>query len=264
MIIDFHTHIFPDDIAKKAIPTLAARSGIKPAADGTALNTATVLRAAGFDKAVALNIATKPKQTPVINDWIVTLVSDEMFIPFGTIHPEYTQKEAEFIKLSKAGVKGIKIHPDYQNVFANDDILNEIYELAVAYNMTVIFHAGVDIGLPEPIHCTPKMLAEVSDNFPSLRIVAAHYGGYLMWDDVIQYYKNRENIFIDTAFSVGRMDNTKRNYVINSIGVDRILLASDCPWENPQDSVKSILKLSISDDSKEKILGGNAARLLHI
>ncbi len=188
MIIDFHTHIFADKIAKKAITSLSSRSGICPTTDGTVLDTAGLMKCCSVDKAVVLGIATKEKQTPIINDWLITLSDNDMFIPFGTIHPDYEDKEAEIIKLANAGIKGIKVHPDYQNVFANDRKMNMIYELAQNYGLTVLFHAGVDIGLPNPIHCTPSMLAEVASNFPTLNIVAAHYGGYLMWDEVIAQY----------------------------------------------------------------------------
>ncbi len=263
MIIDFHTHIFADDIAKKAIPTLVSRSGIAPATDGTALNTAQLMQKCGIDKAVVLGIATKPKQTPIINDWLITLNNDT-FIPFGTIHPEYEGKEAEIQKLANAGIKGIKIHPDYQNTFANDKIMCEIYDIAQSTGMIVLFHAGVDIGLPGPVHCTPDMIAEIASNFPALKIVAAHYGGYLMWEDVIIKYPRHENIYIDTSFSANRLDDGTRETIVNKLGADRILLASDCPWENPADSIESILKIDISDGEKEKILGLNAIRLLNI
>lgn len=264
MIIDFHSHIFADEIAKKAIPTLAARSGKIPATDGTASDTEKLMKSCGVDKAVVLGIATKAKQTPIINDWLITLNNSKFFIPFGTVHPDYENKEAEIIKLAKAGIKGIKVHPDYQDTFANDSKMNEIYDLAQAHGLTVLFHAGVDIGLPDPVHCTPDMIVKIANNFPTLNIVAAHYGAYLMWDEVVEKYPKHNNIYIDTAFSVNETDKALREKIINAVGAEHVLLASDCPWENPVDSIKGVLKLNISEDSKEKILGKNAVKLLNI
>ena len=264
MIIDFHTHIFADEIAKKAIPTLASRSGITPATDGTAADTKRIVLESGIDKAVVLSIATKAKQTPIINDWIITLKDDGCFIPFGTVHPDYEDKLAEFGKLRDAGIKGIKIHPDYQGTFANARKMWEIYDYAQGCGMIVIFHGGLDIGLPDPIHCTPDMLLEVTSDFPRLKIVAAHYGAYQLWDDVERCFTGKENIYIDTSFSVGHVTDDTRTRLIDKLGAEHVLLASDCPWENPADSRKAIEALKISDDKKELILGINAARLLNI
>ncbi len=264
MIIDSHIHIFPDEVAKKAIPTLAARSGKIPATNGTADDTKRILKESGIDRAIVLNIATKPKQTPVINDWIISFADDDVFIPFGTVHPDYDDKAGELLKLKNAGIKGIKIHPDYQAVFANDRKMWEIYELAEQLGLVVIFHSGLDIGLPDPIHCTPKMLVEVADNFPKLQIVAAHYGAFKLWDAVEELFPSKQSIYIDTAFSVGQMPILTRERLISKLGAERVLMASDCPWENPADSRESIERLKIGDDAKEKILGANAMRLLNI
>ena len=62
MIIDFHTHAFPDTLAPRAIGVLTEKSGLKPTHDGTAQGLVSNLDKNGIDKAVVLSIATKATQ----------------------------------------------------------------------------------------------------------------------------------------------------------------------------------------------------------
>ena len=121
MIIDFHVHIFPDKIAKKAIGNLARISGLTPFTDGTIKDTMDKLKACGVDKAVFLNIATKPSQMTTINDEAARLNSMyENFTSFGSVHPDGENCLNELERINSLGIRGIKLHPDYQVFFAND------------------------------------------------------------------------------------------------------------------------------------------------
>lgn len=62
MVIDFHTHAFPDELAKKAIPKLAANGNIANIGDGTVRSLLAEMGRSGVDRAVILNIATNAKQ----------------------------------------------------------------------------------------------------------------------------------------------------------------------------------------------------------
>ena len=264
MVIDFHMHIFPGQVAVKAVPVIAATGDITPVTDGTAEDTKSKMRLWGIDRGVFLNIATKPKQTPVINDWAMTFVNDGMLIPFGTVHPEYGDKLGQLSLLYKGGVKGIKIHPDYQDVYADDDCLDEVYDFAESAGMLVLFHAGVDLGYPNLTRGTPERIGTVAKRFPRLKIVAAHYGGYKMWDRAADAYAGVPNIWLDTSFAAGKIPEGIPEKLINAFGAERFLFASDCPWECPAESLKALMALKISGAEKERIAGLNAAELLRI
>ncbi len=264
MIIDFHIHIFPDDIAPRAVGILANRSKLAPHTDGTAKNTIDNMKSWGVDKAVCLNIATKPSQQRKINSFIAeTEKIYNEFIPFGTVHPdsESPLEEIEFIK--KSQIKGIKLHPDYQDFYANDKKMYPLYSLMEELEIPLLFHTGYDIGLGCPIHCTPLMIKQISEDFPKLSIIAAHFGGNGMWMDALELLCHRPNVWFDTAFPLG-LDSETATRLINKKGAEKILFASDCPWDSPFRIMEFIDSLGISDDNKELIYGKNAQNLLKI
>jgi len=260
MIIDFHIHIFPDEIAEKAIKTLSERSGLTPQTNGTAKNTIEKMNEWSIDKAVCLNIATKPSQTRKINLFMENNTCSR-FIPFGTVYPiaENALEEIEHIK--SVGIKGIKLHPDYQNFYADDENIYPIYSLMEELELPLLFHSGYDIGLGCPIHCTPLMIKKIADSFPKLQIIAAHFGGYGLWKDASELLYNKENVYFDTAFPVG-LDESLAEKIICKKGADHILFASDCPWDSPKRILQFIDSLKISDSDKEFIYGKNAQRLI--
>ena len=116
MVIDFHTHIFPDTIASKTIAALEQTSGIEAATDGTLRGLLASMEMAGVDMSVVLPVVTKPSQFESINRYAksVNETYSGKILSFGGIHPDcedYKQK-LDFIK--ELGLPGIKLHPDYQ------------------------------------------------------------------------------------------------------------------------------------------------------
>jgi len=94
------------------------------------------------------------------------------------------------------GLKGIKFHPDYQKFFVDDKKMFPIYETAFGLGLIVVFHAGVDIGLPAPYHATPERLEKIVRTFPRCKVVAAHMGGFSLWDDVERFLVGTTYIWI--------------------------------------------------------------------
>ncbi len=262
MVIDFHIHIFPDEIAEKAIKTLSERSGLLPQTDGTAKNTIEKMNEWGIDKAVCLNIATKPSQQRKINSFLQKN-NFSRFIPFGTVYPYADNSLDEVAYIKNSEIKGIKLHPDYQNFYADDKNVFPIYSLMEELEIPLLFHSGYDIGLGCPIHCTPLMIKNVAEAFPRLQIIAAHFGGYGMWKDSLELLCNKENVYFDTAFSIG-LDASTAEDLISKKGAEKILFASDCPWDSPKRTFDFINSLKINDYEKELIYGKNAQDLLKI
>ena len=126
MIIDFHTHCFPDELAYKAIPFLAERAGVDYYLDGTVAALKSSMRKAGIEYSVVAPIATKPAQTPKINEWACEINKDGI-IAFGSVHPEYHDWYSELKKLAERRIKGIKLHPDYQEFYIDDKKVYPIY-----------------------------------------------------------------------------------------------------------------------------------------
>ncbi|MBQ2676537.1 MAG: amidohydrolase family protein [Clostridia bacterium] len=263
MIIDFHTHAFPDVVAKKAIPMLSKKSGnMQPFTDGTAKGLIDRMDENGVDVCVVLNIATNPKQMQKVNDFAIAVNSDRL-VAFGSVHPDAPDALDELCRIKEAGLKGIKLHPDYQDFFVDEERMFPIYEKAAQLNLITVFHAGVDIGWFEPVHCTPQRLAKALPHFNGGVVVAAHMGGYMLWDDVEKHLVGKD-VYFDTGFCYSRMPVLQAKRIVKNHGADKILLGSDLPWSPTEREVDFVKAFDLQKEDEEKILFENAKRLLKI
>ena len=264
-VIDAHIHTFPDAIAPGAVGRLQKISGLIPQTNGTVSDTLRLMEEQQMDRALLLNIATAPKQQQTINNCAKELADKikDRFIPFGSVHFEAPDALTELERIKAMGLKGIKLHPDYQGFLINDEKLFPIYEKCADLGLPIIFHSGFDCYSPELIHAPPKASREVVRRFPKLKIILAHFGGFQQWDDVEKYLIG-EDVYFDTAMCASNASKEQIERMIRSHDPDKILLGSDCPWENPAVSLKFILSMDLSDGQKAKIVSGNVKQLLHI
>lgn len=269
-IIDFHTHAFPERIAGRTIDVL--REGMRresgtdrvPAFDGTVDGLRTVMKKSGVDISVILPIVTKPKQTEHINDYaaeVNTAYGD--LVSFGSVHPADPTAPETVKRLAEAGFRGIKLHPEFQGTYIDGEETLRVLRSASECGLAVTVHAGADIGLPPPVHCTPEMLLRVIDRVPDLTLIVAHLGGWMMWDKVAELLCDSPILF-DTAFIMDFIEPSRAVDIITSHGNEKILFGSDCPWENPADTLDFILSLGLTDEDNRRILGENAEKILGI
>lgn len=257
-------HAFPDALAAKALPLLSKCSGgVKPNYDATISGLESYLAKNNVDYAVVLNIATNPHQEKKVNDFAISLLEKKNIIPFGSVHSDSPNALSELERLAKAGIRGIKLHPDYQHFFVDDEKMFPIYKKIAELGFITVFHAGVDIGYPKPVHCTPERLLRVLDLFDDAPVVAAHFGGWLLWDSVLEDLCGTK-VYLDTAFSSGKMPPDYAKELIKAHGADKVLLGSDMPWSDTLDEVRFVQSLDLSAEDEEKILSNNAKRLLNI
>ncbi|MDR0315213.1 MAG: amidohydrolase family protein [Oscillospiraceae bacterium] len=263
MIIDFHTHAFPPKVAQLAIPKLAKESGgLKPQHDGTAPSLIEGIKAAGVSKAVVLNIATNPKQQTKVNDYAISLLEYPELIPFGSVHHDSEDVFFELERLKEAGIKGIKLHPDYQNFYVDDDKMIKIYEKISSLGLVTVFHSGLDLGFPYDIHCTPQRLLNIIDVF-SAPVVAAHMGGVMFWYETYEKLAGTK-IYLDTSFSYGVVPPQLAKSLIEKHTAQRILFGSDMPWSASGNEIVYIKSLDLSKTQEDLIFYKNACKLLNI
>lgn len=260
MVIDFHVHCFADELAERAISSLSRAAGLLPRTDGTVAGIRSSMKKARIDKSVLLSIATKPQQSRKITQWAESVQGEDM-VAFGSIHPDSGDWEDELVLIREAGMKGIKLHPDYQKFFVDDQKMFPIYERAADLGLVIVFHAGVDIGLPAPYHCPPDRLKRVVIAFPQAKIVAAHMGGYNYWDEVESILAG-EHLYFDTSSSLDRLGREQFLRIASKHGYDKLLFGTDSPWSDQSEEVDRLLGMKLPACAEEAILGGNAARLL--
>ncbi len=241
---------------------MADTSGITPTGDGTR---ASILREAAdaeADLAVVLNVVTKPGQETTVNNTAKTF-SEGGTVYFGSVHPESAHASFEVHRIASLGLKGIKIHPDYQHTELWDEKYFPIFEAAEKLGLVVVTHAGWDPLSPDHVHATPEMAARVLSVFPKLTLVLAHFGGMYRYDEVEERLAGTfENLYLDTAFSVGMLSCEQARRIVQKHGAHRVLFGSDFPWHTTREEAAFVRSLRLSEEEESLILWKNAARLL--
>lgn len=263
MIIDFHVHAFPDDLAPKALKHLVTEAGgIRTFTDGTISDLKRSMDEAGIDVSVIQPVATKPSQVQPINDWLGQ-VTDERVKAFGAMHPDLCEcdRRDAIRQLLDQGVRGVKFHPDYQNFYVDEDRVLPVYEDLFAAGLSVLFHAGIDFALRAPCHCPPDRLLLLHERFPGATLIAAHLGGFYCWDGV-EYLLTRTPLFLDTSYALPYLGTARATALVKGHGIDRILFATDTPWASQTQGVRDLEALQLPPDDREAIFSGNARRLL--
>lgn len=267
-MIDFHTHIFPDPVAPRALEALKAGVLRVEGKQAQAFTEATLasleqsMQANGVEVSVVLPIATKPSQTPSINRF-AKAVQSERVISFYSLHPAQEDWEVVLEEIAAEGGKGIKLHPEFQDAFVDSPEMIRIFRKAAQLKLLVVLHSGRDIGMPPPVHCTPERLAKAMDAAPGCRVVAAHMGGWRMWDDVERFLVGRD-LWLDTAFVADEMSREQYLRIIRKHGAGKILFGSDSPWETPRHTLEGLCSLGLTEEETNKITHENAAALLNL
>lgn len=254
-IIDIHAHVFPEKIAYKAVNQIGSHYSIKMNGKGVIADLLESADKAGVDYIVIHSTATKSSQVRTINDWIAGHAKDR-FIGFGTLHPDMDDIEGEFERIISLGLKGIKLHPDFQGFNADDPKMDRIYSV-IGSRLPVLIHAG-DENLDSS---SPQRLANVLERFPDLTMIAAHLGGYKKWKEAMGCLIGK-NLYLDTSSSIQYMDKDFAAMLIKTHGTDKVVFGTDYPSMYHDTELEVFHNLDLSKQEKEDILYNNAARLL--
>ncbi|MBQ8821410.1 MAG: amidohydrolase family protein [Lachnospiraceae bacterium] len=284
MIIDFHTHTFPEKISEKVVNNLAKESCTKPFTNGSISGLLSSMKEAGLDYSVNLPVMTSPEQVEKLNSSFIQ-AKEELFlkgiIAFGGMHPDYAPDKIreELLRLKSAGIQGIKIHPAYQKYDLDHPKMMKIIDIASELDMIVITHAGIDIGIYDHDYASVKHVLKILKEIAPPKLVLAHMGGWGCWEDVERDLAGAP-VYFDTAFSIGAITplpgHDKRPYLEENMsvenfsrmakkhGCDKILFATDSPWQEQKDVVKLVTQSNLSDREKMLIFEKNALHLLKL
>lgn len=280
MVIDFHTHTFPDRMAADVVAKLQQVSGSRAYTDGTVGKLQASMKQASIDYSISLPVMTNVRQVEKLN----TLAGQAMeqweqqrIIPFGGMHPDYPNYKKELRRIHSLGIPGIKIHPAYQGVDLDDIRFLRILDAASENDLIVLTHAGMDIGIPEHNFASVSQIQQVLKEVAPSRLVLAHMGGWMNWKQVKSDLAGAP-VWLDTAFSLGKiepapetdhrpkeslmMDAASFMELVRAHGKDRILFATDSPWSSQEGYRKQLEAMPFTREEHQAILGENAVSLL--
>ncbi len=278
MIIDFHTHTFPKKASLSIVNKLAAVSKTVPFTDGSPDGLIASMEKSGTGWSVNLPVMTYPEQVEKVNHSLISQREEFLshgIVTFGGIHPDYEDYRGELQRLKDAGIPGIKLHPAYQNVDFDDIRMIRIIDCASELGLIVLTHAGIDIGLYDHNYCSTRQILNVLDQVRPQRLVLAHMGGWGSWDDVERDLAGAP-VWLDTAFSIGPItplpgavpyltENLSDEAFVRLVrkhGADKVLFATDSPWEDQADYIKRMENMPLTGEEKENIFSENARKLL--
>jgi len=259
MIIDFHAHIYPEKIASRATQAISTFYENAPMSwHGTTDELIATGKKAGVSKYVVHSAATSPAQVDVINNFIIKECQKHPeFIPFGTMHQDYENYASELERIHELGCKGIKLHPDFQKFAVDDPKMDRIYEKVQELNMAILFHAG-DCRFD---FSGPKRFANLIEKHPSLKVIAAHFGGYSEWEESMHHLVGKK-IYFDTSSTFWKLPIEKARDMVLAHGYQNFLFGSDFPMWDFSGELKKIDELNLKPEEKDAILFGNAQKLL--
>jgi hypothetical protein len=141
MIIDFHTHIYPERVAAKIFPAAKKKLKVEVPGTGAPDDLRRRMSDSGISRSVLLPLARGREDVSSLNDWILS-VSGDGLLPFGAVHPFMENLEWELDRLAACGVRGVKMMPLLQEVFPDDPGCGRLYEALIERKMILVTHAG--------------------------------------------------------------------------------------------------------------------------
>ncbi len=260
-IYDMHAHIFPDKISEKA--TLAIGQFYDIGMSYSAGNPENLLKAEaqiGTKRMLVCSVATTAKQVVSINNYIKEQCDlyPEM-IGFAALHADYEDIAGEVDRIIAMGFHGIKLHADFQREPIDSKKSYRIYE-AIEGRLPVLHHMG------DYRHdfSHPRMLAKVMQDFPDLKVIASHLGGFAAWDEAEAVLHSSENIRFDTSSSVCLMSPERAERLIRKFGAERCMFGSDFPMWDPKHEAELLLSLGFSFEDYRKMFSENAKQFLEL
>ena len=261
MTIDFHTHCFPEKIANRALSNLSfASGGLKYYTDGTVESLISVSKEQGVDKCVVLNIATNETQQENVNNFAAEINKREEIIAFGSVYPKAESAIYELERIKALGLKGIKLHPEYQNFYVDDEDLKPLYKKISQLGLIIVFHSGFDLAYQMPFHCMPDNLLNALKWIDS-PVVAAHWGASGCGEEVLRKLCGRD-IYFDTSFGYSHIPKSVAGRIIEKHGSEKILFGTDAPWSTANMERRLLESLELSESELSNIYSKNAQKLL--
>jgi len=264
MIIDIHTHVFPEAIAAKTLQFLSEKGGgLVRYSDGTLTGLMAGMQAAGIDLSVTQPIVTRLRTTASIDRFAASQFALPGILPFAGLHPMQEDVFKCIDALADQGFRGIKFHPEYQGFDIDSPEAIRAIRYLQQRGMVVLIHAGKDVGFPNAHRALPDQMQRMLYKVDASRVIAAHGGGWACWDEVCARLGG-SGVYIDTAVVSEYCEPHVPAMLLEAFGADHVLFGSDSPWSSPAEAMARVRTWPLSEAELQGVLGGHAQRLLNL
>ena len=259
-IYDAHAHIFPEKIAAKATVSIGEFYGYKMTGAGTGSGLEKIHNEKNVAGFLVSSTATAPKQVLAINDFIkAECDAHPYFVGFGSMHPAFENPEAEIERMKAMGLKGVKFHPDFQTFNIDDPKMDNVYKKIAELDMFVLFHMGDE----RYDYSHPVRLGRLTEKVPSLKAIAAHFGGHKVWSEIGSSLDGK-NVVFDTSSSLYFMDKEEPMRLLEHFGYEKFMFGTDHPMWELEDELERFLALPLKEEQRTAILSENFERIFNI
>ena len=259
-VADAHAHIYPHKIADKATASVGNFYDIPMDLIGCSETLLDHGRQAGTERYLVCSVATKPEQVQSINRFIAGECEQHPeFIGLAAFHKDVEDYEKEVGLICESGFKGVKLHPDFQRFNIDDPQIIPFYRLCAERGLVVLFHTGdkrYDFS-------TPRRLLNAKDKVPELKCIAAHFGGYSVWETAFRELRGQD-VYFDTSSSLDFIDKDFAVEMIRGYGADKMMYGTDFPMWDPVEELRRFINLDLTEEENKKILYDNFASLFGI
>ncbi len=257
-IIDAHTHIFPGAIAEKATVNIGHFYDMHMESCGSSKKLIESGSKIGVSLYLVCSVATVPHQISHINKFIAgECEENKCFFGFGSTHPLSEDIEGDIKQIKELGLNGVKLHPDFQTFDADSPEAFKIYEI-IEGDLPLLIHCGDD----RYEYSCPKKIAAIAKNFPKLKLIASHLGGYQRWDEAQEYLRGFENVRFDVCSSLAFMSPEKSAERIHGFGAENCFFGTDFPMWSHETELERLIAANLSDSELRGILAGNFKKFM--
>ena len=220
---------------------------------------------ASYLGALGVGLACVSHSISMVSDWYLgnSLLIDavraypERIFGYAFFNPRYpSSMPAELDRCKAAGLRGLKVHPDFHQTPADSPAYDPVYERACEENRVILCHYGAGPGR----YAGAPLWKHVVDRFPRATYVMAHsLPGRPAVDLAVEYFGKRERVFFDlaNAFEPGAIE-----YAAQKLGAERLLYGSDGCWGAMATRLGLVCSTRLDEATKRLVLGGNMRRVL--
>ncbi|MBQ7117347.1 MAG: amidohydrolase [Clostridia bacterium] len=260
-VIDCHCHVYPDKIADKAVESIHRFYDIDMGYDGRSSTLIEKGSENGIKHYIVFSVATTPKQVQSINAFIADTVKNSggIMTGLGSLHPDSDNVAEDYRHLKELGLKGVKLHPDFQKIAVDDERCEKIYELCRG-DLPVLLHTGDD----RYDFSNPDRLVSVLRKYPDLTVIGAHFGGWSVWEEAAEKLSGYPNFYVDCSSSFDWLTAEKATEIVKAYGADKVLFGTDFPMWEYERELERFFKMELTAEETEKILYKNAVKVFNI